>query len=131
MNEHKQTRKQLAKQVSQTLRPMGVYQIENKINGKKLIGSSLYLDTVWNRHLFQLQMGGQHVNKELAQDWKTYGEDAFAFEILEQIKPKDEICTNPEDMKEYKQEIAVLEELWIEKLQPYGDQGYHKVPRTK
>jgi len=126
----KQSRKQLAKQVGQTLRPMGVYQIRNKVNGKILLGSSMYLDTIWNRHAFQLKMGS-HMNKTLQQDWNQYGEDAFTFEVLEQLKPSVETYSTDEELKEYESDIKVLEELWVEKLQPYGDQGYLSVPRAK
>ncbi len=126
----KQTRKQLAKQIGQTLRPMGVYQIQNKENGKILLGSSMYLDTIWNRHTFQLKMGS-HMNKALQQDWNQYGEEAFTFEVIEQLKPSVETYSTEEELKEYESEIKVLEELWAEKLQPYGDQGYLKAPRVK
>jgi len=126
----RQSRKQLAKQVGQTLRPMGVYQIKNTVNGKILLGSSMYLDSIWNRHTFQLKMGS-HMNKGLQQDWNQHGEDAFQFEVLEQLKPSTETFMDEAELKEYESEIKVLEELWVEKLQPYGDQGYLSVPRAK
>lgn len=129
MNIDKQNRRQLAKQISQTLSPMGVFQIRNKMNGKLLVGSSMTLDKVWNRHYFQLNMNA-HPNKELSKEWKEYGEEAFVLEVLEELKPKDEICTDPAELKAYKKDIEALEELWVEKLAPFGEQGYHKPPRA-
>ncbi|NOU96730.1 GIY-YIG nuclease family protein [Paenibacillus sp. LMG 31456] len=125
MNEQKQKRKEIAKNYVQTHRPMGIYQIKNKVNGKLLIGSSMDLNGMFNRHQFFLQMGG-HSNKELEREWKEFGGDSFLFEILEQIKPREEVLQSFDELKKYKIELEEMEQMWLEELQPYGDRGYHK-----
>jgi len=112
-------KKEIKKNYKLNLTPMGVYRIKNLVNAKIFIGSSKNLPGRINRHKFQLKFGGEDII-ELAEDYKLYGEDNFSYEIIDQLKPKDEIGYN------YTEDLAVLEELWKEKLQPYGDQGYNK-----
>jgi hypothetical protein len=97
----------------------GVYQIRNKSNGKILIGTSTDLKAIWNRQRTQLNFGS-HPNIELQKDWKQYGEESFEYEILMEIKEKEN-----EDI-DYKKELKELEELYIEEKQPYGRKGYNK-----
>ncbi|MEJ2543009.1 MAG: GIY-YIG nuclease family protein [Calditrichaceae bacterium] len=103
---------------------MGVFQIKNKINSKIFIGSSLNLDAIWNRHKTQLKIG-MHPNKALQADWKQYGEDSFSYEILAELKeePDKDVDTN--------KEVKLLEQLYIEELEPFGDRGYNKRPVNK
>ena len=129
MTHPKKDRKELAREYVQTHRPMGVYQVRNLANGKLLVGSSMDLNGTFNKLKFMLTMGG-YPNKELEQDWKTYGEDSFAFEVLERIKPREEIVQNREELAKYKEELKVMEQIWLEELQPYGERGYNKKRRT-
>jgi hypothetical protein len=113
-------RKELVFTYMQTPRPMGVYQITNTLNGKMLIGSSPNLDGKFNRFQFELKLG-VHGNKELQREWNEFGEQAFTFEIIDRIKPV-------EDMKhDYSKEIEAMESKWLDQLQPYGDRGYNKI----
>jgi GIY-YIG catalytic domain len=97
----------------------GVYQIKNKTNGKILIGSSADLKAIWNRQRTQLNFGN-HPNKELQKEWNDYGEEAFEYEIISEIKEKED------EEKDYRNEILDLEKLFIEEMQPFGDKGYNK-----
>ena len=101
-------------------RPMGAFVIRNTVNGKVLLGVSLDLSGILNRHRFQLRHGS-HPNRALQADWGEFGEAAFAFEILDELKPKE--GQSPAG------ELAVLEALWLEKLRPWGDRGYHNPPK--
>ncbi len=112
-------KKEVKKNYKQTAPPMGVYQIKNLVNGKIFIGSSKNIPGRINRHKFALQFGSEEI-KELLIDYKEYGEKNFSFDILDQLKPKDE------PGYDYTEDIEVLEELWIEKLQPFGERGYNK-----
>jgi len=96
----------------------GVFQIKNKVNGKLLLGSSLNLDGPLNRYKFELRLGS-HRNKKLQEEWQQYGEENFDFEILEVIKIKDDPHFDLKD------ELTLLEEIWLEKLQPFGEKGYN------
>ncbi|GEN34782.1 GIY-YIG nuclease family protein [Aneurinibacillus danicus] len=119
----KQKRKEAKLQYKQTHRPMGVYQIKNQANGKILIGSSLNLEGIKNRHWFGLNMG-MHYNKTLQQEWKEYGEENFTFEVLEYIKPEEETVENFTVLEKYRDLLKNREEAWINRLQPCGNKGY-------
>jgi len=105
-----------------TPRPMGVFQIKNKVNGKILIGSSNNLPAILNRFRTELKMGSCR-NIVLQEEWKQFGSEAFEFEELEILKPLNDPSYNPAE------DLHFLEELWTEKLNPYGDKGYNKLPR--
>jgi group I intron endonuclease len=113
------TKKEMKEQYKRMKFPMGVFQIRNIANGKIFIGSSMNLDAIWNRHKFQLTMGG-HANKELQDDWNKLGEDNFEFEILEALKESEDPAIDN------KKEVEILEEMIIEKLQPFEEKGYNK-----
>jgi hypothetical protein len=98
-------------------RPMGVYQIRNIVNDRVLIGSALDLPGILNRHKFQLKMGN-HPNGALQAEWNEFSGESFAFEILDEITPKEG--------RDHREELAFLEDLWLEKSQPYGDRGYNE-----
>ena len=100
---------------------MGVFQIRNLANGKIFVGSSLDLSAMFNRIRFQLY-AGSHPNKELESDWRAFGTGRFAFEVLEEIVPREDQNYN------YASDLETLEDLWLEKLEPYGEKGYN-VPK--
>jgi group I intron endonuclease len=100
---------------------IGVYQLKNEKNGKILVGSSLNLDKAFNRFIFGLNYGDDiHLNKDLRKDWQEYGQENFSFEVLDQLKPSEDPLYN------YKEDLATLEEMWLEKLQPYDERGYNQ-----
>ena len=112
----KENQKQLKKEYQQSVRAMGVFLIRNNLSDKVFLGSSPNLHGILNRHKFQLEMGN-HPNKALQADWNELGSDSFAFEIVDELAPREEV--------DYRAELAFLEDLWLEKLQPFGDRGYN------
>lgn len=69
----------------------GVYQIRNKVNGKRYIGSAAGkngFDGRWRVHLHHLR-NSTHANKHLQNAWNKYNAEAFAFEIVERCKPSE------------------------------------------
>ncbi|HEX8367789.1 MAG TPA: GIY-YIG nuclease family protein [Pyrinomonadaceae bacterium] len=116
-------KKDLKREYKETLRPMGVYQIRNLVSERVFVGSSLNLDGIFNRYEFQLKMNG-HPNKSLQADWNEFGGDKFAFEVLEEVFPREN------SGYDYKSDLAVLEDLWLEKLEPYGEKGYNERKKT-
>ena len=112
-------KKELKKKYKENLPPMGVYQIKNLVNGKVLIGSSMNLNGKANSFRFQLK-AGSHMNSLLQKDYNTLGDENFVFEIVDTLEPKDD----PE--YDYKEDLKVFEEMWIEKLQPFEEKGYNK-----
>ncbi|MHB8906812.1 MAG: GIY-YIG nuclease family protein [Melioribacteraceae bacterium] len=113
-------KKELKKQYKQTLPPMGVYQIRNLVNGKIFIGSSKNLNGKSNSFRFQLS-AGLHINRQLQTDYTQFGEDNFVFEVLDYLEPKEDLAYD------FTSDLVTLEELWIEKLQPFGEKGYNKL----
>jgi hypothetical protein len=66
---------------------------------------------------------GSHRNRELQRDWGEAGPEAFVFETLDTLEPREEAGFDAAA------ELRVLEALWLERLSPYGEQGYN-VRRT-
>ena len=97
----------------------GVYQIINHANGKIYIGSGPNVEAQINKQLFMLKLNMMPV-EPLQKDWNKYGEEKFTFEVLDRLKRKDEMS-----MKEYKNELILLEEMWIDKLNTVGEKGYN------
>jgi hypothetical protein len=113
-------KKEIKRQYKQTVQPMGIYRIKNVTNGKIFIGSSKNLNGTFNSCKLQLKTGNFISNRELQKDYTESGEANFVFDIVDRLEPKD-------DLKyDYSDDLKVLEEMWMEKLQPYGEKGYHK-----
>lgn len=117
-------KKALSREYKETPRAMGIYRVLDTVNGKSLVGSTPDLPAMLNRQRTQLKMGG-HRNRALQEDWLAHGEEAFRFEVLDTLEPSDEPGADPAA------DLATLEALWLDKLQPYGDRGYHKQPPAR
>ena len=117
-------KKQLKQQYQQSHRPMGVFLIRNNINDKIFLGASLNLPGIINRHKFQLK-NGVHPSKLLQGDWNTFGSDNFSFEIVDELEPHSGSGVD------YRQELNLLEKLWLEKLQPFAERGYNERKRSR
>ena len=116
-------KKALKNNYKNTPRPMGVFKIQNLKSGKIYIGRSLDLPAVFTRYRFTLKQN-MHPVRNLQTDWNLFGEDSFSFEVLEKIKPEE----IPET--EWKQAVEKLEEKWLHTMQPYGEKGYNKPPKS-
>jgi group I intron endonuclease len=103
---------------------MGIFQIRNLTNEKVFIGSTPNLDAAFNRHRFQLD-AGSHPSKSLQKEWNELGEENFAFEILEELPQRDD------PNYDYSSDLETLEDLWLEKLEPYGEKGYNERKKTR
>lgn len=113
------TRKELKEEYKLRKYKMGVYQIKNTMNNKIFVGSSEDLEAIWHAQKLQLDFG-IHSNSELQKDWKEAGPGNFIFEILEEIKQKDDKPL--ENIKD----VKALEAMMIDELQPFDDKGYNK-----
>ena len=107
------------REFKQSVVPKGIFQIKNLKTGKIFVGSSQNLSTEFNSQRFRLSRN-LCSERELQQDYAALGESQFAFEVLDTLEPKEDPvydCTG---------DLKVLEEMWLEKLQPFGDAGYNK-----
>lgn len=69
-----------------TVLQTGVYRIRNLANGKVYYGSTaLSFKKRWVLHLSNLR-AGTHCNKHLQSSWNNYGEQSFAFEVVERCQ---------------------------------------------
>jgi len=112
------SKKDIKREYKEQQKPAGIFSIRNISNGKVLIGSSLNLEGSLNRHKFMLSTN-QHTNRKLQQDWNEYGSDKFLFETLEIIEVNEEAGFNIKD------ELTLLEQIWLEKLNSFGDKRYN------
>lgn len=115
-------KKALAREYKESRRPMGAYQVRNTVNGKLLVGVSVDLPSMLNRHRAQLRMGGHH-NRALQKDWAEFGPEAFEFEVLDTLTPPERPDYDPKD------DLRALEELWLDKLSPFDERGYNARPK--
>jgi hypothetical protein len=111
--------KRLKKEYQSSHRPMGVFLIRNMVSDKVFVCVGLDLLGIINSHKFQLKMG-VHRNRQLQSDWNELGGENFAFEILDQLEPPAGASDDG------RKDLLFLEELWLEKLQPFGARGYNK-----
>ena len=112
-------KKELRKQYKQTVLPMGVFQVKNLISGKIFIDSGLNIVGKINGCKFQLSLGS-HMNKALQEDFNQIGITNFSFEVIDYLKPKEDMTID------YIDDLKMLEEMWIEKLQPFDKRGYNQ-----
>jgi group I intron endonuclease len=112
------SQQELKREYKERIKSAGIFQVKNTVNGKVLLGSSLNLEGPLNSHKFMLTIG-RHRNETLQKEWVEYGSDKFIFEILEIVKVKDNPDFNLSD------ELTLLEQIWLEKLRPFGDKGYN------
>jgi hypothetical protein len=96
--------------------------VRNIKNGRSLVGVSIDLPAILNRHRAQLRFN-THSNRALQSDWNELGPDAFEFEILDTLTPIDRPDYDPTD------DLEALGDLWIERLSPFGDRGYNAPPK--
>jgi group I intron endonuclease len=82
----------------------GVYSIQNAVNGKEYVGSSVNLERRWLDHKSALRANRGH-NAHLQSAWNEYGEDAFKFSILKTCTPDNII-------------LLELEQKYIDKRSP-------------
>lgn len=111
------SRKDLKNKYKQRRFKLGVFQIRNTVNNKILVDGSTDLATIWNRQKFQLK-SGLHPNHLLQSEWNEFGEEAFVFEILTELKQEDE-------KRDYRHELKELKEIFIEYLRPFDQNGYN------
>jgi hypothetical protein len=115
-------KKELKQNYKLTPKPMGIFQVGNLTNEKIFIGKTENLDGMLNRQEFQLKANG-HPNKQLQADYNELGSDKFTFEILEELEQREGL--------DLKKELEFLEDLWLDKIQPFGENGYNEPKKTR
>ncbi len=73
--------KELKAEYKQMKLLLGVFQVENTVNGKVWIEGSANIQSRWNRHQTELKFGS-HRNRAFQEDWNTHGSESFVFSIV-------------------------------------------------
>jgi group I intron endonuclease len=92
----------------------GVYAIVNSATGKAYIGSAVDISRRWAQHRRELQRG-THNNGHLSAAWAKYGEEAFTFQVIEEV---------PDSLS-----LVEAEQAWLDRMRTYErDRGYNLSP---
>jgi len=81
----------------------GIYQITNKLDGRRYVGSACDIDGRWRSHRSHLTRGIHH-SRFLQRAWIKHGAESFRFEVLESV-PRREL-------------LVEREQYWINSLKP-------------
>lgn len=65
------------------IKMIGIYKIENLVNGKVYIGQSINIEQRWYNHIHELDEN-RHCNSYLQNSWNKYGKEKFKFSIIEE-----------------------------------------------
>lgn len=90
----------------------GICVIKNNANGKMLLAAVVDLQGYRNRFEFSKTVSGC-ADPRCQKDWEKFGSEVFSFEILEELEKKE-----LQSEKEFKDDIEILKEIWLEKLDP-------------
>ncbi len=112
-------RRELIKEYKKSLQPMGIVQVRNIRNNRVYLVASANTTGTINSIRFQLKMGVFIPSPGLAKDWKELGEQSFVVEVLDELKPFDDPAYD------YHDDLKALEAMWMVKLKPFGERGYH------
>lgn len=101
-------KKELINKYKQQEIEMGIIKIHNKITGYFFVGICKNLYKPFEGIKFRLGTGNCKP-KKMQEDWNTYGEDSFTFEVVEKLKPKEGATE-----KEKVDELNELMKMWID-----------------
>ena len=104
-------RRELIRAYREIPKAMGVFRVHCPRAGCGLIGSSRDLRSMPNRQRAQLELGS-HPDRVLQEAWDTLGAEAFVFEVLDTLAPRDSPGYDPAD------DLAELARMWQERLTP-------------
>jgi hypothetical protein len=113
------TKEELKKEYKMNPPKMGIFRITNTVNKKIYLIASKNLPAMFNRYPFALRTGNYFI-RDLQKEWDEFGESAFSFDELDVLEFKED------PNYDYTDDLKTLLNLWLDKLQPYGDKGYHQ-----
>lgn len=89
---------------------IGIYKIENLVNGKIYVGQSIDIERRWKQHSQELR-SNRHFNYHLQNSWNKHGGDNFLFDILDECSEEN---------------LNSKESCWINKLDSLNkNKGYN------
>lgn len=113
----KNRRRELVAEYKRSHPEAGVYRVVNSQNGKQLLGFALNLGSVRSKIEFARSTNSSSglgaLSHKLLADARQFGLEAFSLEILEVLDIRPE-----QTDAEIRADLAALEALWREKLDP-------------
>ena len=116
-------KRQAKKEYLRSIQPMGIVQVKNLKDGRCLLMRSANTGGTINSLRFQLNSGAFPTSQQLLRDWKKLGESSFTIEVIDELEATDDPA------RDCDAELHALEELWLERLQPFDELGYHSRKR--
>jgi hypothetical protein len=109
MNEHER-KKALRQSYRERKVTGGGFRVVNTKSGRFFLKGETDLKGAENRFEFS-HLTDTCFHPAMQSDWKTFGKEAFAFEVLEELSKKD-----TQTDREFREDVALLEEIWADKL---------------
>lgn len=120
-------RRELKAQYKQARTEMGVFAFRCVAKNRVYIGTSRNLPGTLNSIRFQLQNDSYPSNRRLLENWRQYGPEGFAIEVLEGLDYRKD----DDGSIDYREDLAVLKELWREKLLSQGVEVENIQPKDR
>ena len=122
--QRKDSRRELVREYMDNPPPAGVFRITNKASGKVWLGIGSNLPGQMEMQMALLERG-EHREHSLQADFDRLGAGVFCIDVLDTLKPEERAA------RSLRKELRELQALWVEKLQAWGERGYHKKPQKK
>lgn len=90
----------------------GIFAVRCTVTGHSWVGASPDLDAARNSAWFTLRIGS-HRNGSLQAEWRTHGEDAFRYDVLEELEEDVSPLLIKDLLKAKKAEWAAREQAGI------------------
>jgi hypothetical protein len=85
VNDSKEARKRLSDEYKTRPKHRGIFAVRCTPTGRTWVGASPNLDAAKNGLWFTLRIGSAR-DAALVAEWQAHGEDAFRFEVLEELE---------------------------------------------
>lgn len=103
-------KKKLRQKYKESKPPMGCFALKCTQTSDLYIGWAKNLDVTRNSLLFRLSVGALLHEPEVQQLYEKHGKENFCFTVLEELA-----YDNDDETKDYKGDLAVLTEMYLEK----------------
>lgn len=103
----RQARRAAARLARDAFPPMGIYAIDDRASGYRMLGASRNVHAALNRARFELGMG-KYADRVPQAAWNRSGADGLRFDVLELVKEREDANFD------YAAELKALEQFYRE-----------------
>jgi hypothetical protein len=112
------TQAELKQEYKESKIPMGIYLVRNTKTNEFVLGVSRNVEGTLNRYRFVMKMNGPNDTilncPKLQEDSRILGLEAFEFQVLDTLQPKNEPAWDPTN------DLKMLEQMWLSELKGRG-----------